>query len=77
MAADPGYPDPLYNLALLEFDAGSYEQAARLWERYRELDPDSAWGKKAGYGLQLIGMMTGAPPEARAVSASDRLQLAR
>ena len=47
IAADPGYPDPLYNLALLEFDAGSYEQAARLWERYRELDPDSAWGKKA------------------------------
>ena len=76
ISADPGYPDPLYNLALLEFDAGDYAQATRLWERYRELDPDSVWGQKARYGLQLIGMMTGGPAGARKVSASDRRHLA-
>jgi tetratricopeptide (TPR) repeat protein len=76
ITADPGYPDPLYNLALLEFDAESYEQATKLWERYRELDPDSVWGQKAKYGLQLIGMMTGGPAGSRTVSASDRRHLA-
>ena len=61
VAADPTYPDPVYNLALLEFDAGDYGEAARLWEKYRELDPDSDWGRKARQGLQLIGMMTSQP----------------
>jgi len=76
ITADPGYPDPLYNLALLEFDAGDYEKASQLWERYRELDPDSSWGQKAKYGLQLIGMMTGGPAAQREVSAADRRHLA-
>jgi tetratricopeptide (TPR) repeat protein len=76
ITADPGYPDPLYNLALLEFDAGAYEKASQLWERYRELDPDSSWGQKAKYGLQLIGMMTGRPTAQREVSAADRRHLA-
>jgi tetratricopeptide (TPR) repeat protein len=61
IAADPLYPDPVYNLALLEFDSGAYDEAARLWERYRELDPDSDWGKKARQGLQLIGLMANQP----------------
>jgi tetratricopeptide (TPR) repeat protein len=76
ISADPGYPDPLYNLALLEFDGGNYEQATRLWQRYRELDPDSVWGQKAKYGLQLIGMMTGGAAGGRDVSAADRRHLA-
>ncbi len=76
ITADPGYPDPLYNLALLEFDAGDYEKASRLWERYRELDPDSSWGQKAKYGLQLIGMITGRPGAQREVSVADRRHLA-
>jgi len=76
ISADPGYPDPLYNLALLEFDAENLEQAAKLWGRYRELDPDSAWGQKAKYGLQLIGMMTGKPDGSRHVSPSERRHLA-
>jgi tetratricopeptide (TPR) repeat protein len=76
ISADPGYPDPLYNLALLEFDAENYEQATRLWERYRELDPDSPWGLKAKYGLQLIGMMTSLPSARREISPSDRRHLA-
>ncbi len=76
ISADPGYPDPLYNLALLEFDAGSFQRAGELWEKYRELDPDSSWGKKAKYGLQLIGMITGSTgtPD---VSEADRRRLAR
>jgi tetratricopeptide (TPR) repeat protein len=61
IAADPLYPDPVYNLALLEFDAGAFDEAARLWEKYRELDPDSEWGKKARQGLQLIGLMANQP----------------
>ncbi len=76
IAADPGYPDPLYNLALLEFDAGDYAKATQLWERYRELDPDSSWGQKAKYGLQLIGMMTERPGAHRTVSSADRRNLA-
>ncbi len=76
ISADPGYPDPLYNLALLEFDAGDYAKASQLWERYRELDPDSSWGQKAKYGLQLIGMMTGRQEGHREVSAADRRHLA-
>ena len=28
---------------------------------YRELDPDSDWGRKARQGLQLISMMTSQP----------------
>jgi tetratricopeptide (TPR) repeat protein len=74
IAADPGYPDPLYNLALLEFDSGNYAKAGELWRRYAELDPDSPWGRKARYGLQLIAMMedggqpAGAPvPDRRVV----------
>ena len=77
ISTDPFYPDPLYNLALLEFDAGNYEQATRLWQKYRELDPDSAWGQKAKYGLQLIGMMTGGNADPRSVSAEERRSLAR
>jgi len=61
MTADPTYPDPVYNLALLEFDSGEYGEAARLWERYRELDPDSDWGRRAKQGLQLIGLMANQP----------------
>jgi tetratricopeptide (TPR) repeat protein len=57
IAADPGYPDPLYNLALLDFGAGDHAEAARLWARYLELDPESAWSRKARQGLRLIGMM--------------------
>jgi tetratricopeptide (TPR) repeat protein len=76
ISADPGYPDPLYNLALLEFDAGDYAKASQLWERYRELDPDSPWGQKAKYGLQLIGMMSGRPVARREVSPADRRHLA-
>jgi tetratricopeptide (TPR) repeat protein len=76
IAADPGYPDPLYNLALLEFDAGDLAKASELWEQYRALDPDSVWGQKAKYGLQLIGMMAGRPAAAREVSAADRRHLA-
>jgi tetratricopeptide (TPR) repeat protein len=60
IAADPRYPDPLYNLALLEFEAGEYDEAAHLWQRYLKLDPDSAWGKKARHGLQLISMINSA-----------------
>jgi tetratricopeptide (TPR) repeat protein len=79
ISADPGYPDPLYNLALLEFDAGDYEKAGALWERYRALDPDSVWGQKARYGLQLIGMMkagAGAPPPEAPGGDADRRHLA-
>ena len=54
IAADPTYPDPVYNLALLEFETGDHEEATRLWQKYRELDPDSSWGRKAKQGLQLI-----------------------
>lgn len=57
IAADPKYPDPLYNLALIEFEMQRYDEASRLWEKYRELDPDSAWGEKAKHGLQLISMI--------------------
>ena len=78
VAADPTYPDPVYNLALLEFDSGAYDEAARLWEKYRELDPDSDWGRKAKQGLQLIGLMANQPgaedrPEGRraAVTSGD------
>jgi tetratricopeptide (TPR) repeat protein len=60
ITADPRYPDPLYNLALLEFEAGEYDEAAHLWQRYLKLDPNSAWGKKARHGLQLINMMNSA-----------------
>ena len=76
ISADPGYPDPLYNLALLEFDAGDYAKATELWERYRVLDPDSAWGQKARYGLQLIAMITGAPDAEAKLAAVDRRPLA-
>lgn len=57
IAADPKYPDPLYNLALIEFEMKHYDEASRLWGKYRELDPDSAWGEKAKHGLQLIAMI--------------------
>jgi tetratricopeptide (TPR) repeat protein len=78
IAADPGYPDPLYNLALLEFDAGDYDKATRLWQKYLDLDPKSAWGQKARYGLQLIGMITGRPGDASDIkAASEQLRVVR
>ena len=33
----------------------------RLWQKYRELDPDSSWGQKAKQGLQLIALMANHP----------------
>ncbi len=78
IAADPGYPDPLYNLALLEFDAGNHAKATELWEKYLTLDPDSAWGRKARYGLQLIAMLTGKPGSAGDIeAAADKLRIVR
>jgi tetratricopeptide (TPR) repeat protein len=77
VAADPTYADPLYNLALLEFDSGAYEEAARLWEKYRELDPDSDWGRKAKQGLQLIGMIAQHPGTRIDRKAADQLHAGR
>jgi tetratricopeptide (TPR) repeat protein len=77
VAADPTYPDPLYNLALLEFDSGIYDEAARLWQKYRELDPDSDWGRKAKQGLQLIGLMANQPGAKVDPKAADQLHVGR
>lgn len=54
---DPEYPDPVYNLALLEFESENYGKAARLWQCYIKLDPNSDWTQKAKHGLQLIEMI--------------------
>jgi tetratricopeptide (TPR) repeat protein len=77
VAADPTYADPLYNLALLEFDSGAYGEAARLWEKYRELDPDSDWGRKAKQGLQLIGLMMNQPGATIDRKTADQLHAGR
>ena len=77
IAADPIYPDPVYNLALLEFDCGAYGEAARLWENYRELDPDSDWGRKARQGLQLIGLMANQPGAKIDRKAAEQLHVGR
>lgn len=77
VAADPTYADPLYNLALLEFDSGAYAEAARLWEKYRELDPDSDWGRRAKQGLQLIGMIESNPGYRVDRKTADQLHAAR
>lgn len=53
---DGAYADPVYNLAALEYDAGRLAEARRWWARYLELDADSAWGRKAARGIQLIDM---------------------
>ncbi len=52
-AADPHYADPLYCLAKLHFEAGELAAAARLWQRYLVLDPDSEWSRLARRGLTL------------------------
>jgi tetratricopeptide (TPR) repeat protein len=52
-AADPFYADPLYCLAKLHFEAGGLVAAAKLWQRYLELDPDSEWSRLARKGLAL------------------------
>jgi tetratricopeptide (TPR) repeat protein len=52
-AADPDYADPLYCLAKLHFEAGELAAAARLWQRYLKLDPDSEWSRLARRGLTL------------------------
>jgi tetratricopeptide (TPR) repeat protein len=77
IAADPIYPDPVYNLALLEFDSGAYGEATRLWERYRELDPDSDWGRRAKQGLQLIGLMASQPGAKIDRKAAEQLYVGR
>lgn len=77
VSADPTYADPLYNLALIEFDAGHIEEAARLWQRYRELDPDSDWGRRAKQGLQLIGLMQQNPGYRVDRKTADQLHAAR
>ncbi len=77
VAADPTYPDPVYNLALLEFDSGAYGEATKLWERYRELDPDSDWGRRAKQGLQLIGLMASQPGAKIDRKAAEQLHVGR
>ena len=51
--ADPSYADPIYNLAQLHFDEENFEDAAALWSRYLDLDPDSEWSRRARYGIAL------------------------
>jgi tetratricopeptide (TPR) repeat protein len=54
VALDARYADAVFNLASLEFDAGNLAEARRWWERYIELDPDSAWARTAERGIRFV-----------------------
>ena len=56
IALDPGYADAVYNLATLEYEAGSLREARRWWERYLELDPHSEWGRIAARGVRFAAL---------------------
>ena len=49
----------LYNLALLETDAGNRLEAQRLWEQYVALDPSGPWAERARAALGVL--TSGAP----------------
>ena len=53
VAADAEYADPVYNLAHWHFEDGDFAAAARWWQKYLALDPDSEWSRKARQGLLL------------------------
>ena len=59
IAADPGYADPVFNLAQLQFEAGAYAAASDLWQRYLALDPDSDWSRKARQGVAICRQQGG------------------
>lgn len=44
----------LYNLAILETDAGNATQARLLWTRYVELDPSGPWAERARAALDAL-----------------------
>lgn len=47
LKADPGHLKAIYSLAIVYEKTGNDSDAARMWERYIELDPDSEWGRMA------------------------------
>ena len=44
----------LYNLAVLEMDAGNVEEARRLWTRYLEREPSGPWSDRARTALETL-----------------------
>lgn len=53
LRCDTAFADAAFNLARLHYAAAAYEDAAVQWQRYLELDPDSAWARKARHGIAL------------------------
>jgi len=49
---DPAFAPAVFNLALFYERTNSADQAALQWERYLQLDPNSAWGTEAHTRLQ-------------------------
>jgi tetratricopeptide (TPR) repeat protein len=44
----------LYSLAVVYEKTGDTEEAARTWQRYIDIDPDSEWGRKARSHLAAL-----------------------
>lgn len=49
----------LFNLALLETDAGNVEEARRLWTEYLERDPSGPWSDRARTALEKLAKKAG------------------
>jgi tetratricopeptide (TPR) repeat protein len=65
IAADPAYPDPVYNLGMLALDDEAYDDAIIWLERYLSLDPRSGWAAKARKGLMLARLSLSAAAAGR------------
>jgi tetratricopeptide (TPR) repeat protein len=65
IAADPAYPDPIYNLGMLALDDEAYDDAIIWLERYLSLDPCSGWAAKARKGLMLARLSLSAAAAGR------------
>lgn len=56
LKVDSDYADAVFNLGLLKLKQERYEDAAKCWRRYLDLDPNSPWGEKARRALKLCEM---------------------
>jgi tetratricopeptide (TPR) repeat protein len=54
LALAPSLPEAIFNRALLYHGERLRREAREAWERYRQLDPNSPWGREASENLQTI-----------------------
>lgn len=53
LSIEPGYSDALFNLAQIQLNHGSKDEARRLFQRFLATAPSAYWTKKAEAGLFL------------------------